>query len=121
MLLLVIAPATALGTPAPQQAGNFTVSVAGTADGSVPHQIDLKMTQLPGGQISKVTGFIVGPEDVVQVNQGENLLVATSPDLRTQNVTLKSTRSTNKPNASTWWHVVIARFDTREAYVRCNC
>ena len=40
MLLLVIAPATALGTPAAQKAGNFMVSVAGTAVGSVPHQID---------------------------------------------------------------------------------
>ena len=90
MLLLVMAPATALGTPAAQQAGNFMVSVAGTAVGSVPHQIDLKMTQLPGGQISEVTGFIVSPEDVVQVNQAENLLVATSPDLSTQNVTLRN-------------------------------
>jgi hypothetical protein len=83
-------PAAALGTPAAQQAGNFMVSVAGTAVGSAPHQIDLKMTQLPGGQISEVTGFIVSPEDVVQVNQGENLLVATSPDLIPQQVTLRN-------------------------------
>ena len=66
------------------------VSVAGTAVGSVPHQIDLKTTQFPGGQISQVTGFVVSPEDVVQVNQGENLLVATSPDLRTNQVTLRN-------------------------------
>ena len=90
MLLLVIAPATALGTPATQKAGNFMVSVAGTAVGSVPHQIDLKLTQLPGGQISEVTGFIVSPEEVVQVKKGENLLVVTSPDLRTHNVTLRN-------------------------------
>jgi hypothetical protein len=75
MLLLVTVPAAALGTPAAQQGGNFVVSVAGTAVGSVPHQIDLKATQLPGGQISEVTSFIVGPEDVIQVSHGENLLV----------------------------------------------
>jgi hypothetical protein len=33
----------ALGTPAAQQSGNFFVSVAGTAVGSIPHQIDLKV------------------------------------------------------------------------------
>jgi hypothetical protein len=64
------------------------VSVAGTAAGSIPHQIDLKITQLPGGQLSEVTGFIVGPEDVVQVKEGENLIVSTSPDLRTHQVTV---------------------------------
>jgi hypothetical protein len=64
------------------------VSVAGTAVGSAPHVIDLKVTQLPGGQISEVTGFIVGPEDVVQVKHGENLLVSTSPDLMTNKVTV---------------------------------
>jgi hypothetical protein len=49
MLLVVMVPATALGTPAAQQGGNFVVSVAGTAAGSIPHQIDVKITQLPGG------------------------------------------------------------------------
>lgn len=88
MLLVVIVPAAALGTPAAQQGGNFMVSVAGTAVGSIPHQIDLKVTQLPGGQLSQVTGFIVGPEDVVQVKQGENLIVSTSPDLTTHQVTV---------------------------------
>jgi uncharacterized membrane protein YgcG len=81
-------PSAALGTPAALQGGNFLVSVAGTAAGSIPHQIDLKVTQLPGGQLSEVTGFIVGPEDVVQVNQGENLIVSTSPDLMTHQVTV---------------------------------
>jgi hypothetical protein len=81
ILLIVIVPAATLGTPVAQQGGNFMVSVAGTAVGSIPHQIDLKVTQLPGGQLSQVTGFIVGPEDVVQVKQGENLIVSTSPDL----------------------------------------
>lgn len=65
-------------------------SVAGTAVGSVPHQIDLKVTQLPGGQLSEVTGFIVGPEDVVQVKQGENLIVSTSSDLTTHQVTVRN-------------------------------
>jgi hypothetical protein len=81
-------PTAAIGTPTTQQGGNFMVSVAGTAVGSVSHQIDLKVTQLPGGQLSQVSGFIVSPEDVVQVKQGENLIVSTSPDLRTHQVTV---------------------------------
>jgi hypothetical protein len=66
------------------QSGSFLVSVAGTASGSIPHHIDLKVTQLPGGQLSQVTGFVVGPEDVVQVKQGENLIVNTSANLKTR-------------------------------------
>jgi hypothetical protein len=88
MLLVVMVPAAVLGTPAARQGGNFMISVIGTAFGSIPHQIDLKMTQLPGGQLSEVGGFIVSPEDVVQVKQGENLIVSTSPDLRTHKVTV---------------------------------
>ena len=90
MLFVAIVPAAALGTPTAQQSGNFNVSVAGTAVGSIPHQIDLKVTQLPGGQLSQVAGFIVSPEDVVQVKQGENLIVSTSPDLRTHQVTVRN-------------------------------
>jgi hypothetical protein len=86
--LVVTFPSAALGTPAAEQDANFMVSVVGTAVGSIPHQIDLKVTQLPGGQLSEVTGFIVGPEDVVQVKQGENLIVSTSPDLSTNKVTV---------------------------------
>ena len=74
--LIVMVPTAAFGTPAALPGGNFMVSVAGTAAGSIPHQIDLKVTQLPGGQLSEGTGFIVGPEDVVQVKQGENLIVS---------------------------------------------
>jgi hypothetical protein len=48
MLFVAIVPAAAFGTPTAQQSGNFNVSVAGTAVGSIPHQIDLKVTQLPG-------------------------------------------------------------------------
>jgi hypothetical protein len=81
-------PTAAIGTPTTQQGGNFMVSVAGTAVGSVSHQIDLKVTQLPGGQLSQVSGFIVSPEDVVQVKQRENLIVSTSPDLKTHQVTV---------------------------------
>ena len=72
------------------QTGTFQVSVAGTAAGSISHQIDLKVTQLPGGQLSEVTGFVVGPEDLVQVKQGENLIVSTSPDLTTHQVTVRN-------------------------------
>jgi hypothetical protein len=66
------------------------VLVAGSGVGSVPHQIDLKVTQLPGGQLSEVSGFAVSPEDVIQVKQGENLIVSTSPDLRTHQVTVRN-------------------------------
>jgi hypothetical protein len=72
------------------QTGSFQVSVAGTAAGSIPHQIDLKVTQIPGGQLSEVSGFIVSPEDVVQVKQGENLIVSqTSGPIRYQSETYK--------------------------------
>jgi hypothetical protein len=90
VLLVVMVPAAALGTPTAQQSGNFNVSVAGTAVDSIPHQIDLKVTQLPGGQLSEVSGFAVSPEDVVQVKQGENLIVSTSPALRTHQVTIRN-------------------------------
>src|ERR671918_630416 len=92
ILLVITIPAAALGTPAAQQGGNFMVSVAGTAAGSIPHQIDLKVTQLPGGQLSEVTGFVVGPEDVVQVGQGENIVVSTSADLKTHKVKVTNTQ-----------------------------
>jgi hypothetical protein len=75
-------------TDSEAQTGTFQVSVAGTAAGSIPHQIDLKATQLPGGQLSQVTGFVVGPEDVIQVKQGENIMVSTSPDLQAHKVTV---------------------------------
>jgi hypothetical protein len=89
-MFVAIVPAAAFGTPTAQQTGNFNVSVAGTAVGSIPHQIDLKVTQLPGGQLSQVAGFVVGPEDVVQVKQGENIIVSTSPDLQTHKVSVKN-------------------------------
>ena len=50
----------------------------------------MKITQLPGGQLSEVSGFIVSPEDVVQVKQGENLIVSTGPDLTTHQVTARN-------------------------------
>jgi hypothetical protein len=37
--------------------------------------------------MSEVSGFAVSPEDVVQVKQGENIVVSTSADLKTQKVT----------------------------------
>ena len=81
-------------TDSKAQTGTFQVSVAGTAAGSIPHQIDLKITQLPGGQLSQVNGFVVGPEDVLQVKQGENILVSTSPDLQVHKVTVLNVQGT---------------------------
>src|SRR5918995_2493947 len=92
MLFVAFVPAAAFGTPTAQQGGNFNVSVAGTAVGSIPHQIDLKATQLPGGQLSEVSGFAVSPEDVVQVKQGENIVVSTSANLKAHNVKVTNTQ-----------------------------
>ena len=76
-------------TPVAQQ-GNFKVSVAGTAPGSIPHDIALKVTQIPGGQLSEATGFAISPESVVQVKQGENIIVTTSENLKVNNVKAKN-------------------------------
>jgi hypothetical protein len=60
-LLIVLVsplPAGVFATPVSQQ-GNFKVSVSGTAPDSVPHDISLKFTQIPGGQLSETTGFAI--------------------------------------------------------------
>ena len=82
-------PAGVFATPVSQQ-GEFKVSVAGTAAGSIPHDITLKMTQIPGGQLSETTGFAITPESVVQVKQGENIMVTTSENLKVNNVKAKN-------------------------------
>jgi hypothetical protein len=53
--------------PPAAQRDNFVVSGSGTANGSIPHEINLKVAQIPGGQLSEVSGFVINPEDVVQV------------------------------------------------------
>jgi hypothetical protein len=83
--LVSLLPAGVFATPLAQQ-GDFKVSVAGTATGSVPHEIALKLTQIPDGQLSKATGFVINPESVVQVKQGENIVVSTSENLKVNNV-----------------------------------
>jgi hypothetical protein len=75
-------------SPAPQ--GNFKVLVSGTAPGSVSHDITLKSTQIPGGQLSQTTGFAINPESVVQVKQGENIIITTSENLEVKNVKAKN-------------------------------
>ena len=77
LVLISLLPASSFATPVAQQ-GNFKVSVTGTAPGSVPHDLALKITQIPGGQQSETTGFVINPESVVQVKQGENIMVTTS-------------------------------------------
>jgi hypothetical protein len=92
MLLVTLAsllPAGVFATPLAQQ-GDFKVSVAGTATGSVPHEIALKLTQIPGGQLSETTGFVINPENVVQVKQGENIIVTTSENLKVNNVKVRN-------------------------------
>jgi hypothetical protein len=85
IVLVSIFPAGVFATPVAQQ-GNFKVSVIGTAPGSVPHDLALKVTQIPGGQLSEATGFAIKPESVVQVKQGENIIVTTSENLKVKNV-----------------------------------
>ena len=48
------------------------------------------MTQIPGGQLSETTGFVINPENVVQVKQGESLNVSTSENLKVNNVKAKN-------------------------------
>jgi hypothetical protein len=91
VLFAIIIPVAAFGTPAAQQGGNFNVSVAGSDSDSV-HQIDLKVIQLPGGQLSEVSGFVISPENVVQIKQGENLIVSTSADLKVHQVKVTNTQ-----------------------------
>jgi hypothetical protein len=87
--LVSIFPVGVSATPVAQQ-GNFNVSVSGTAPGSIPHDIALKVTQIPGGQLSEATGFAINPESVVQVKQGENIIVNTSENLKVKNVKAKN-------------------------------
>ena len=89
IVLVSLLPAGVFATPVSQQ-GNFKVSVSGTAPGSVPHDISLKFTQIPGGQLSETTEFAINPESVVQVKQGENILVTTSENLKVNNVRAKN-------------------------------
>ena len=89
VVLISLLPAGVFATPVAQQ-GNFKVSVAGTAPGSIPHDIALKVTQIPGGQLSETTGFAISPESVVQVKQGENIMVTTSENLKVNNVKAKN-------------------------------
>jgi hypothetical protein len=85
VVFVSLLPVNGFATPLAQQ-GNFKVSVAGTAPGSIPHDIALKVTQIPGGQLSETTGFAISPESVVQVKQGENIMVTTSENLKVHDV-----------------------------------
>jgi hypothetical protein len=53
--------------------------------------IGSKSTQIPNGQLSEVTGFVIDPEDVLQIKQGENLTVSTNQDLKIHKVKLRNT------------------------------
>jgi hypothetical protein len=71
------------------QPGDFQVSGA-SAVTKIPHQIDLKTTQTPEGQTSEISDFVIDPEDVIQVKQGENLIVSTSEDLKRHQVSVRN-------------------------------
>jgi len=84
LLVVFFVPSNALAQP-----GDFQVSVA-SAVTKIPHQIDLKTTQTPEGQTSEISGFVIDPEDVIQVKRGENLIVSTNADLRTHQVSVRN-------------------------------
>jgi hypothetical protein len=91
VLVVLILPVAAFGiSNSTAQQGDFKVNVASSAIGSIPHEIDLKTTQIPGGQLSDATGFVIDPEDVIQVKQGENLIVSTSQNLKAHQVTVRN-------------------------------
>jgi hypothetical protein len=48
VILFVPVPAVVFGTPVPQQT-DFKVNVTSSTVGSIPHELDLKLTQIPGG------------------------------------------------------------------------
>jgi hypothetical protein len=58
------------------QSADFKVMVT-TADGKV-HDLNVKASQGANGQVIPISGFVIDPEDVMQVKQGQNLVVMTS-------------------------------------------
>lgn len=88
-VLVSLLPSGIFATPLAQQ-GNFKVSVTGTAPGSIPHEIAQKVTQIPGEQRSEATGLTINPESVMQVNQGENIMVTTNENLKVNNVKVQN-------------------------------
>jgi hypothetical protein len=46
--------------------------------GNTIHDLNIKATEGTNGQILPVSGFVIDPEDVVQVRQGQNLIITTS-------------------------------------------
>jgi hypothetical protein len=69
LVLLLVIPASALATT------DFKVFV--TANNAI-HDLNIKATEGANGQINPVSGFAIDPEDVVQIIQGENLIIYTS-------------------------------------------
>ncbi|CAN5179144.1 hypothetical protein BH18THE2_BH18THE2_14570 [soil metagenome] len=60
--------------------------------GDTIHELDLKATQNANGQVSPISGFAINPESVVQVKQGQNILVFTTP---TGNEKIEKVKVTN--------------------------
>src|SRR5919106_1327894 len=58
------------------QSADFKVMVT-TVDGKV-HDLNVKASQGANGQVIPISSFVIDPEDVVLVKQGQNLVVMTS-------------------------------------------
>ncbi|HEX2471397.1 MAG TPA: hypothetical protein VHJ59_01470 [Nitrososphaera sp.] len=61
------------------QQNEFKVFVSGSVPGATTvRELDLKAQQIPDKKLIPASGFVVKPESVMQVKQGQNLFVFTS-------------------------------------------
>jgi hypothetical protein len=71
MALILIAPGSTLATTTT----DFRVFVT---NGNTIHDLNVKASQGANGQVIPVSGFVIDPEDVVLLREGQNLVVMTS-------------------------------------------
>jgi hypothetical protein len=71
MALILIVPGSALATTTT----DFRVFVT---KGNTIHDLNVKASQGANGQVIPVSGFVINPEDVVLLREGQNLVVMTS-------------------------------------------
>jgi hypothetical protein len=71
LALILIVPGSALATTTT----DFRVFVT---NGNTIHDLNVKASQGANGQVIPVSGFVIDPEDVVLLREGQNLVVMTS-------------------------------------------
>jgi hypothetical protein len=74
ILLVVAVPAAASATTT-TTATDFKVFVT---NGNTIHDLNIKASQGADGQVIPVSGFVIDPEDVILLKQGQNLVIMTS-------------------------------------------